>query len=151
MKQYYAIDKETNKIKIMADSLLLVKNAIQDLGKKDTDFLILEDTDMKYVSRIVYVDGNCIYNNKDYWLNHSAEILEDYDEHEVLDFMGKPVEKFRYETERNSNASRLSVIDGVAGEVEYNITIGMSSFLYSVKNVSLLISKLLLQWKSHKN
>ncbi len=79
---------------------------------------------MKYISRIVYVDGQCVYNNRDFWLNKAQDILEDYDEHEVLDFMGLPVNQFRYETERNSNASRLSAIDGTAGEVDYNITVG---------------------------
>ena len=124
MTKYYAVDKETNKVKVIADSLLLLKNAIRDLGKEEADFLILEDIDMKYVSRIVYVDGECIYNNKNFWLYHSEDILADYDEHEVLDFMGKPVLQHRYETERNSNMSRLSNIDGVAGEVDYNITVG---------------------------
>jgi len=121
---YYAIDKETNKLKITADSLLLLKNEIKNLGKSEEDYLILEDVDMKYISRIVYVDGQCVYNNRDFWLNKAQDILEDYDEHEVLDFMGLPVNKFRYETERNSNASRLSAIDGTAGEVDYNITVG---------------------------
>ena len=121
---YYAIDKETNKLKITADSLLLLKNEIKNLGKSEEDYLILEDVDMKYISRIVYVDGQCVYNNRDFWLNKAQDILEDYDEHEVLDFMGLPVNQFRYETERNSNASRLSAIDGTAGEVDYNITVG---------------------------
>lgn len=124
MTKYYAVDKETDKVKVIADSLLLLKNTIRNLGKEETDFLILEDIDMKYVSRIVYVDGECIYNNKNFWLYHSEEILADYDKHEVLDFMGKPVLQYRYETERNSNMSRLSNIDGVAGEVDYNITVG---------------------------
>ena len=124
MTKYYAVDKETDKVKIRADSLLLLKTAIHELGKEESDFLILEDTDMKYVSRIVYVDGECVYNNKDFWLYRSEDILADYDEHEVLDFMGKPVLQHRYETERNSNVSRLSNIDGVAGEVDYNITVG---------------------------
>lgn len=124
MTKYYAVDKETDKVKVVADSLLLLKNFIRDLGKEETDFLILEDTNMKYVSRIVYVDGECVYNNKDFWLYRSEDILADYDEHEVLDFMGKPVLQYRYETERNSNMSRLSNIDGVAGEVDYNITVG---------------------------
>ena len=124
MTKYYAVDKETDKVKVIADSLLLLKNAIRDLGKEEADFLILEDIDMKYVSRIVYVDGECIYNNKNFWLYHSEDILANYDEHEVLDFMGKPVLQHRYETERNSNMSRLSNIDGVAGEVDYNITVG---------------------------
>jgi hypothetical protein len=38
--------------------------------------------------------------------------------------MGKTVDKVRFETEFNSNSSRIANIDGVAGEVDYNITIG---------------------------
>ena len=93
-------------------------------GLTESDCIITEDVDMKYISRIVYVDGECVYNNKDFWVNSAPSILEDFEEHEVLDFMNKPVDKFRFETEYNSNASRISNIDGVAGEVEYNITIG---------------------------
>jgi hypothetical protein len=38
--------------------------------------------------------------------------------------MGKQVDLNRFKTEYNSNVSRISAIDGVAGEVDYNITIG---------------------------
>ena len=91
---------------------------------------------MKYLSRIVYVDGECVYNNKDFWTKEAPTILEEFEEHEALDFMGKPVDKVRFETEFNSNSSRIANIDGVAGEVDYNIT-----FRYSVKNVSSLTSR----------
>ena len=124
MLTYYAIEKETNKLTIKADSLLLLKNEIKKLGKQEEDYLILRDVDMKYISRIVYVDGQCVYNNRNFWLNNAQEILEDYDAHEVLDILGQPVSRHRYETELNSNASRLSAIDGTAGEVEYNIAVG---------------------------
>jgi hypothetical protein len=79
---------------------------------------------MKYISRIFYVDGECVYNNKEFWAKNAEAILEEFDEHEILDFMGKPVDRFRFITEYNSNASRISAIDGVAGEVDYNITVG---------------------------
>ena len=124
MQRYYAVNKETNILKYIAENLNDIKFIIKQDGAKEDDFFILKDVDMKYISRIVYVDGNCIYNNKDYWYKQSSDILEDYDEHEVLDFMGKPVDKLRYEQEMNSNISRLTLIDGVAGEVAYNIAIG---------------------------
>ena len=38
--------------------------------------------------------------------------------------MGLPVDKYRFEVELNTNLTRLNSIDGVAGEVEYNIEIG---------------------------
>ena len=124
MNQYYAIEKTTQKIAYQSASLFLLKDIIKYDKKNINDYLFTEDIDMKYISRIVYVDGECVYNNKDFWVKSAPEILENFEEHEVLDFMDKPVDKFRFETEYNSNASRISNIDGVAGEVDYNITIG---------------------------
>ena len=124
MHQFYAIEKSTNKLLYQSASLYLLKDMIKFKGLTESDCIITEDVDMKYISRIVYVDGECVYNNKDFWVNSAPEILENFEEHEVLDFMGKPVDKFRFETEYNSNASRISNIDGIAGEVDYNITIG---------------------------
>lgn len=124
MHQFYAINKETEKLSFVSGSLLLLKEAIKADGKTEQDFIITEDIDMKYISRIVYVDGVCVYNNKDFWINTAPTLIENFDEHEVLDFMDKPVDLDRFKTEYNSNASRISNIDGVAGEVAYNITIG---------------------------
>ena len=82
---------------------------------------------MKYVSRITYIDGNCVYNNREYWTKTAVQnplTPENYSEHEVLDFIGLPVTYDRYIDEFNNNINRLSVLDGIAGEVEYNITVG---------------------------
>lgn len=120
----YAVNKETNNVEFISASLYLIKKDMIAAGKKLEDYLILEDIDMKYISRIVYVDGVCVYNNKDFWLNTAPTLIENFDGHEVLDFMNKPVDLNRFETEYYSNSSRISNIDGVAGEVDYNITIG---------------------------
>ena len=124
MNQYYAIEKATQKIAYQSASLFLLKDIIKYDKKDIDDFLFTEDVDMKYISRIVYVDGECVYNNKDFWTKEAPTILEEFEEHEALDFMGRPVDKVRFETEFNSNSSRISNIDGVAGEVDYNITVG---------------------------
>ena len=124
MNQYYAIEKTTQKIAYQSASLFLLKDIIKYDKKNINDYLFTEDIDMKYISRIVYVDGECVYNNKNFWVKSAPEILENFEEHEALDFMGRPVDKVRFETEFNSNSSRISNIDGVAGEVDYNITIG---------------------------
>ena len=79
---------------------------------------------MKYISRISFVDGVCVYNNKDYWMNDAKIILEDFNTHSVLDFLGKPVDFARFTTEMNSNITRIVAIDGLAGEIDYNITVG---------------------------
>lgn len=124
INQFYAISKQDNNIKYVAPSLFSLKKIISENNMFENEFYILKDVDMKYISRIVYVDGECVYNNKNFWLNTASSILEDYSRHTVLDFMSKPIDQFRFEIELESNASRLAVIDGVAGEIDYNITIG---------------------------
>lgn len=124
MNHYYAVNKQTGLLTHNTSSLANLKTRMQELGEKEEDFYILQDVDMKYISRIVYVDGECVYNNKEFWSKNAEAILEEFDEHEVLDFMGKSVDRFRFITEYNSNASRISAIDRVAGEVDYNITVG---------------------------
>ncbi len=124
MFQYYALNKQTEKLAHSAASLALLKARMKELGENEQDFYILQDVDMKYISRIVYVDGECVYNNKEYWSKNAASILEEFNEHEVLDFMGKSVDYFRFTTELNSNTSRIAAIDGLAGEIDYNMTVG---------------------------
>lgn len=124
MSHYYAVNKQTGLLAHNTSNLASLKTRMQELGEDEQDFYILQDVDMKYISRIVYVDGECVYNNKDYWSKTAPTIIEEYNEHEVLDFMGLPVDYYRFVTEMNSNASRIAAIDGIAGEVEYNIEIG---------------------------
>lgn len=122
--QFYAIEKKSKKLFYQSASLFQIKESIKNNDRQESEFIITKDVDMKYISRIVYVDGECVYNNKDFWLNTTTSILEDFAEHEVLDFMGIPVDQFRFETEYNSNTSRISEIDGLAGEIDYNMTVG---------------------------
>lgn len=124
MFQFYAVNKQTEKLVHTSASLALLKARMEELGENEQDFYILQDVDMKYISRIVYVDGECVYNNKNFWSKSAQSIIEEFNEHEVLDFMGLPVDYYRFVTEMNSNASRIAAIDGIAGEVEYNITVG---------------------------
>ena len=125
MNKYYAVNKENNLLTYISDNLVSLKDVIKLNKKTVNEFYILGDVDMKYVSRITYIDGKCVYNNKEFWISaEAADILNNYENHEVLDFLNKSVTKYRYETELNSNASRISAIDGVAGEVDYNISVG---------------------------
>lgn len=124
MSHYYAVNKQTGQLTHNTSSLANLKARMKELNENEEDFYILQDVDMKYISRIVYVDGECVYNNKEFWAKNAEAILEEFDEHEVLDFMSKPVDRFRFITEYNSNASRISAIDGLAGEIDYNMTVG---------------------------
>lgn len=105
-------------------NLVEAKHWIKNSTHKEEDFYITQDLNMKYISRIIYVDGECIYNNKDFWTILAPVLLDEYDKHTVLDFMGQPVDEYRYEVELNTNITRLTAIDGIAGEIDYNMTVG---------------------------
>ena len=123
----YAIGKEDDKIYFRCSNKQNLDIMLKNAGKDIKDYLILQEFDMRYISRITYIDGNCVYNNKEYWIKIAIEnplTLENYSEHEVLDFLGNPVTYDRYIDELNNNVNRLAVLDGLAGEVEYNITVG---------------------------
>ncbi len=124
MQQIFAIDKKTMTVAHHAANLALIKTRMKELGEDENDFYILGDLGMKYVSRIVYVDGNCVYNNTDFWVNEAEAVFENYDEHEVIDIIGNRVDRARFATEMNSNITRIAAIDGRPGEVEYNIEVG---------------------------
>lgn len=122
---HYAVDKQTNVVKYSAGNLYLLHHVF-DLYKDDiNNYTILEESGMKVVSRIVYVDGECVYNSKSFWLSdRPAEILDDYGSHEVIDFLGSPVNDLRFKIELNNNQSRLAAIEDRSGQVVYNIEIG---------------------------
>lgn len=123
----YAVNKTTNLVKYKCSNKQVLDIMLEQAHEDIKDYLILQEFDMKYVSRITYIDGNCVYNNKEYWTKTAVQnpfTLENYSEHEVLDFLGNPVTYDRYIDEYNNNLNRLSVLDGLAGEVEYNITVG---------------------------
>lgn len=123
----YAIGKEDRRIHYTCPNKQNLDIMLANANDNISNYIILQEFDMKYVSRITYVDGKCVYNNKEYWTKTAIEnplTLENYSEHEVLDFMNLPVTYDRYIDELNNNINRLSVLDGIAGEVEYNITVG---------------------------
>lgn len=122
---HYAVDKQTNVVKYSAGNLYLLHHVF-DLYKDDiNNYTILEESGMKVVSRIVYVDGECVYNSKSFWLSdRPAEILDDYGSHEVIDFLGSPVNALRFKIELDNNQSRLAAIEDRSGQVLYNIEIG---------------------------
>ena len=123
----YAIGKEDRKIHYTCPNKQNLDIMLANANDNISNYIILQEFNMKYVSRITYVDGKCVYNNREYWTKTAVEnplTLENYSEHEVLDFLGKPVTYDRYNDELNNNVNRLVVLDGIAGEVEYNITVG---------------------------
>jgi len=122
----YLMKQSTSKIIGSFDTIALAKQFLVSHGIVDhSPYLYLRRVeDMSYISRICYVDGVCVYNNKDFWLNQSHAILDDYATHVVIDFFGETVPQSRYEIEMNNNCMRLNNVYTSADEVAYNIKVG---------------------------
>lgn len=121
---YFVFQKTDFKILFLTDNLASAKQCIKAKNLKESDVVITEDVNMKVMSQIVYVDGKCVYKNKDFWTSDLRTFMEQYEVHEVLDIFGQPVSKSRFELERQNNINHLAKIDGQAGEIEYNISVG---------------------------
>lgn len=125
---YILIKRSDFSVYTTCDNYAFIKNIIAaDPNIEEKDLIISKELEMRVVSRIVNVDGKCVYKNKDFWSQDFTvltDILEHYDEHAIIDFMGLPVDKSRFELEWYNNRDALARIDGLAGEVEYNINVG---------------------------
>ena len=128
----YVLNKENFKFIGRFDNMKFAKEMLNKEGITEDACIFAEDIGMKYVSRIVEVDGKVIYNNKDWWSKEAPYIIEDYENHSVYDFLevNKPeaertkVSLDRFKRELCQNVNRINEIDGRAGEVCYNIEIG---------------------------
>ena len=125
---YLIITREDFKVYGICDNYASVKKQIDaDPNIEEKDLIISKELEMRVVSRVINVDGKCVYKNKDFWSQDFTvltDFLEHYDEHTVTDIFGEPIDKSRFELEWYNNRDALARIDGLAGEVEYNITVG---------------------------
>lgn len=128
----YVLNKENFKFIGRFDNMKFAKEMLNKEGILEDECIFTEDIGMKYVSRIVEVDGKVIYMNKVWWSKEAPSIIEDYENHKVYDFLEvskpenerKPVSLDRFKRELYQNIDRINAIDGVAGEVDYNISVG---------------------------
>lgn len=128
----YVLNKVNFKFIGRFDNMKFAKEMLNKEGISEDDCIFTEEMGMKYVSRIVEVDGKVVYMNKDWWTKEAPSIIEDYENHKVYDFIevSKPEEERelvsldRFKRELNQNINRINAIDGVAGEVDYNISVG---------------------------
>lgn len=128
----YVLNRENFKFIGRFDNMKFAKETLEKSGIDENECIFTEETGMKYVSRIVEVDGKVVYKNKDWWTKEASSIVEDYENHEVYDFLevSKPKEERtkvsldRFKRELCQNVDQINEIDGRAGEVCYNIEVG---------------------------
>ena len=119
----YVLNKENFKFIGRFDTMKFVTEMLNKEGILEDDCIFAEETGMKYVSRIVEVDGKVIQNNKDRWATEAPYIIEDYETHSVYDFLevNKPggertkVSLDRFKRELCQNVNRINESVGRAG------------------------------------
>lgn len=122
----YLINTSSGMFIGMFDSIALAKQYLNDIGitTYENYLFLMKVEDMKYISRICYVDEICIYNNKSFWTTQAQSILDNYTDHTITDFLGNVVYIDQFKREYYSNGTRLGVIHNTADAVNYNITVG---------------------------
>jgi hypothetical protein len=122
----YLLKKSTNYIIGTFDTITLANDYLNSIGimtYEDFSYL-MRINEMKYISRICYVDDVCIYNNKTFWLTQGQNIYQTFDAHAVYDVFGSIIYKDRFKIELDNNSMRLNNIYTKADEVAYNMLIG---------------------------
>lgn len=123
----YVVNETNGVLLCKADTLALARTFVGSITPVDplANYTYLERIDsMRYISRVTFVDGICIYNNKTFWQEQSHLIEQNYASHAVTDPFGAPVSLERFSTERHSNCTRLSAVEETPAEVDYNMTVG---------------------------
>ena len=69
----YAIGKEDQKVHFICPNKQNLDIMMEQAKVDIKDYLILQEFCMKDASRITYVDGKCIYNNREYWTKTAVE------------------------------------------------------------------------------
>jgi hypothetical protein len=123
----YVVNETTGVMVCKADTLFLAEDFVSRITPVDPlaqySYLRRVHT-MRYVSRTTYVDGVCIFNNKNFWLNQAYDVEQNYASHTVTDPTGGPVSLERFAIERRNNCTRIGSVDDTPAEVDYNITVG---------------------------
>lgn len=122
----YLLKKSTNYVIGSFDTITLANQYLNSIGITTYDDFsyLMRINDMKYISRICYVDDVCIYNNKTFWLTEGQNIYQTFDTHTVYDAFGSIIYKDRFKIELDNNSMRLNNIYTTADEVAHNMLIG---------------------------
>ncbi len=123
----FLIDKTTEKLLGVFANMEYTTQFLKERGRDaDSCYVLTEMPIMKYVNRIAYVDGKCVYNNKEFWSSDLSKFIAEYDKHDVQTILGdkETVNQARFISEYHNMINKINAIDGRAGQIEYNMQVG---------------------------
>lgn len=127
----YLVEKKAWKMYGIFDNMFDATAFLQKNKLNKDSFFVLTEFGVKYVNRITYVDGKCVYNNKAFWTSDLSDIVKNYDKHDVKSFLddsptkgSEVITKERFISEYNNMMNKLNNIDGRSGQMAFNIMVG---------------------------
>lgn len=121
---YYVIEKISNKILSSGDTFLTSYEFVKNYPDGENVLKILEDVEMEAVSRIVYVDGKCVYKSPKFWSQNFTNFKNNYQSHKVVDILGQDMSLDRFKIEDDQNKKDIFTIDGRPGQIKYDMKVG---------------------------
>lgn len=121
---YYVMKKISNEVLSSGDTFLTSLEFVKNYPDGENTLKILEDVGMEAVSRIVYVDGKCVYKSPKFWTQNFANFKNNYQSHKVVDILGQDVALDRFTLEDDQNKKAIFRIDGRPGQISYNMEVG---------------------------
>lgn len=121
---YYILNKKDNQTLLYCDTFLTSLEFVKNYPDGENTLKILEDVGMEAVSRIVYVDGKCVYKNPKFWAQNFTDFKNNYQSHKVIDILGQDVALDRFTLEDDQNKKEILKIDGRPGQISYNMQVG---------------------------
>lgn len=127
----YLVEKKAWKMYGVYDNFFDAKAYIEKNKLNLDNFFVLTEFGVKYVNRITYVDGQCVYNNKKFWTGDLSDLFNNYENHSVKSFLDdspikgpEVITKERFISEYNNMMNKLNNIDGRPGQMAFNIMVG---------------------------
>lgn len=127
----YLVEKKAWKMYGIFDNMFDATAFLQKNKLNKDSFFVLTEFGVKYVNRITYVDGKCVYNNKAFWTSDLSDIVKNYDKHDVKSFLddsptkgSEVITKERFISEYNNMMNKLNNIDGRSGQMAFNMMVG---------------------------
>lgn len=121
---YYVLNIKNGEILSSGETIVSSVEFVKNYPDGENVLKILEDIGMEAVSRIVYVDGKCVYKNPKFWSQNFTNFKNNYQSHKVVDILGQDIALDRFTLEDDQNKKAIFKIDGRPGQISYNMEVG---------------------------
>lgn len=122
----YLVDKLNNELIETYDNVSMAELKIQELGRSEDEFVILNEYVKTIIPKIYKVGDVVVYNDNKFWTSTEAFTITDYYQYvngSVIDYKGNNVSLEQYREEYIFLKRRFNSYNGYESEIAMNIRI----------------------------